>query len=168
MMYKLLMRAFPGWYRANSVYALYPFTTPEANFEAFKKLGTSQDFDFNKPSFIGPPTPITSWQGVVDVLSDQEHFHVPCEISLRNSNLSAEAHNSAGGNHTFQLTHHDYMLSGDTPANTEQRGFVKQCLYSPESGLKEVRHFYESITAELFRQHSRKVGEFYQVDIVKE
>ncbi|KAK2923217.1 hem peroxidase, animal-type [Fusarium oxysporum f. sp. vasinfectum] len=150
MMYKLLMRAFPGWYRANSVYALYPFTTPEANFEAFKKLGTSQDFDFNKPSFIGPPTPITSWQGVVDVLSDQEQFHVPW------------------GNHTFQLTHHDYMLSGDTPANTEQRGFVKQCLYSPESGLEEVRHFYESITAELFRQHSRKVGEFYQVDIVKD
>ncbi|RKK92075.1 Psi-producing oxygenase A [Fusarium oxysporum] len=168
MMYKLLMRAFPGWYRANSVYALYPFTTPEANFEVFKKLGTSQDFDFNKPSFIGPPTPITSWQGVVDVLSDQEHFHVPCEISLRNSNLSAEAHNSAGGNHTFQLTHHDYMLSGDTPANTEQRGFVKQCLYSPESGFEEVRHFYESITAELFRQHSRKVGESYQVDIVRD
>ncbi|KAF4332293.1 Psi-producing oxygenase A [Fusarium beomiforme] len=150
MMYKLLMRAFPGWYRANSVYALYPFTTPEANFEAFMKLGTSQDFDFNKPSFIGPPTPITSWQGVVDVLSDQEHFHVPW------------------GNHTFQLTHHDYMLSGDTPANTEQRGFVKQCLYSPESGLEEVRRFYESITAELFRQHSRKVGESYQVDIVRD
>ncbi|EXK24073.1 hypothetical protein FOMG_19185 [Fusarium oxysporum f. sp. melonis 26406] len=150
MMYKLLMRAFPGWYRANSVYALYPFTTPEANFEVFKKLGTSQDFDFNKPSFIGPPTPITSWQGVVDVLSDQEHFHVPW------------------GNHTFQLTHHDYMLSGDTPTNTEQRGFVKQCLYSPESGLEEVRHFYESITAELFRQHSRKVGESYQVDIVRD
>ncbi|SCO78474.1 related to Psi-producing oxygenase A [Fusarium oxysporum] len=150
MMYKLLMRAFPGWYRANSVYALYPFTTPEANFEAFMKLGTSQDFDFNKPSFIGPPTPITSWQGVVDVLSDQEHFHVPW------------------GNHTFQLTHHDYMLSRDTPANTEQRGFVKQCLYSPEGGLEEVRHFYESITAELFRQHSRKVGESYQVDIVRD
>ncbi|KAF5702892.1 fatty acid oxygenase [Fusarium mundagurra] len=150
MMYKLLMRAFPGWYRANSVYALYPFTTPEANFEAFMKLGTSQDFDFNKPSFIGPPTPITSWQGVVDVLNDQEHFHVPW------------------GNHTFQLTHHDYMLSGGTPANTEQRGFVKQCLYSPESGLEEVRHFYESITAELSRQHSRKVGESYQVDIVRD
>jgi hypothetical protein len=31
-----------------------------------------------------------------------------------------------------------------------------------------VRHFYESITAELFRQHSRKVGESYQVDIVRE
>ncbi|KAK3937994.1 heme peroxidase [Diplogelasinospora grovesii] len=150
VMYKLLMRAFPGWYRANSVYALYPFTTPEANFEAFKKLGTSQNFDFSKPSFIGPPTPITTWQGVVDVLSDQERFHVPW------------------GNHTFQLTHHDYMLSGDTTENAEQRDSVKQCLYSPENGLEEVRQFYESITAKLFRLHSRKIGESYQVDIVRD
>ncbi|KAH8800451.1 heme peroxidase family protein [Xylogone sp. PMI_703] len=150
VMYKLLMRAFPGWYRANSVYALYPFTTPEANFEAFEKLGTSQNFDFSKPSFIVPPTPITTWQGVVDVLGDQEHFHVPW------------------GDHTFQLTHHDYMLSGDAPANSEQRDFVKQCLYSPEDSLEEVRQFYESITAKLFRQHSRKIGESYQVDIVRD
>ncbi|KAH7009651.1 heme peroxidase family protein [Ilyonectria destructans] len=150
VMYKLLMRAFPGWYRANSVYALYPFTTPEANLETFKKLGTSQKFDFSKPSFVGPPAPITTWQGVVDVLGDQERFHVPW------------------GNHTFQLTHHDYMLSGEAPANTEQRNFVQKCLYSPENGLEEVRQFYEAITAKLLRQHSRKIGESYQVDIVRD
>ncbi|KAJ3453403.1 hypothetical protein MRS44_017650 [Fusarium solani] len=150
VMYKLLMRAFPGWYRSNSVYALYPFTVPEANLEAFKKLGTSQNFDYSKPSFIEQPTPITTWQGVVDVLSDQERFHVPW------------------GNHTFQLTHHDYMLSGDALANAEQRQFVKQCLYSPEKGLEEVRQFYESITATLLRQHGRKIGESYQVDIVRD
>ncbi|EFY88096.1 heme peroxidase family protein [Metarhizium acridum CQMa 102] len=148
VMYKLLMRAFPGWYRANSIYALYPFTTPEANLETFKKLGTSQRFDFGKPSFIGRPTPITTWQGVVDVLSDQERFHVPW------------------GNHTFQLTHHDYMLSGDAPANTEQRHFVQKCLYSPENGLEEVKQFYESITAKLIRQHSHKIGESHQMDIL--
>lgn len=78
-MYKLLMRAFPGWYRANSVYALYPFTVPQATLETSKKLGTSQDLDFSKPSFVGPPSPIVTWQGVIDVLSDQERFHVPCE-----------------------------------------------------------------------------------------
>jgi hypothetical protein len=84
------------------------------------------------------------------------------------SEFSSVAHNSAGGDHTFQLTKHDYMLSGDTPSNSEQRDFVQQCLYSPESALKEVREFYESTTAKLFRQHSRKVGESYQVDIVRQ
>lgn len=78
-MYKLLMRAFPGWYRANSVYALYPFTTVEGNLEILQDRSTAKDFDFNKPSLISPPIPITSWKGVVDVLSDQEHFKVPCE-----------------------------------------------------------------------------------------
>ncbi|CAH0021704.1 unnamed protein product [Clonostachys rhizophaga] len=150
VMYKLLMRAFPGWYRANSVYALYPFTVPEATLEISKNLGTSQNLDFSKPSFVGPPSPIVTWQGVVDVLSDQERFHVPW------------------GNHTFQLTHHGYMLSGDTPADTEQRNFVKGCLYSPEKGLEEVRQFYESITAKLIRRNSRNIGESYQVDIVKD
>lgn len=150
VMYKLLMRAFPGWYRANSVYALYPFTTPGGNKEAFEKLGNMQDFDFGKPAYNGPPLPITTWQGVVDTLNNQAHFRVPW------------------GPHTFQLTQHDYMLSGDAPANTCQRGLVKECLYSPKDGLDQVRRFYEATTAKLIRQHSRKVGGLYQVDIVRD
>lgn len=80
-MYKLLMRAFPSWYRANSIYALFPFTTVEGNREILQKQGTEKEFDFSKPSFIGPPIPVTTWQGVVNVLSDQEHFKVPCKSS---------------------------------------------------------------------------------------
>jgi hypothetical protein len=81
-MHKLLMRAFPGWYRANSVYALYPFTTPEGTKEIFTKQGTLQEFDFGLPAYIGPPRPITTWQGAVDTLKDQEHFRVPCKLLL--------------------------------------------------------------------------------------
>ncbi|KAL4724429.1 hypothetical protein ACLX1H_009043 [Fusarium chlamydosporum] len=139
VMYKLLMRAFPGWYRANSVFALYPFTTPEGNKEIFDKLGTSQDLDFNKPMFVGPPKPITTWQGVVNALESRAQFHVPW------------------GQHTFQLTHHDYMLSGDSPANAQQRTEVQKCLYSPENGLEQVKQFYEQVTANLIRQNSRRI-----------
>lgn len=80
-MYKLLMQAFPGWYRGNSVQALYPFTTVEANRQILKKRGTvgNFDFDFEVPSFVGPPKIVRSWQGVVDVLCDQERFELPCE-----------------------------------------------------------------------------------------
>jgi len=79
VLYKLLMRAFPGWYRANSVYALYPFTTVEGTREILRKNGTIDTFDFSEPSFVGPPTPVVTWQGVVNVLNDQEHFKVPCK-----------------------------------------------------------------------------------------
>ncbi|KAH7325577.1 heme peroxidase family protein [Stachybotrys elegans] len=150
VMYKLLMRAFPGWYRSNSIYALYPFTTPTANRETFETLGTAHTFDFNKPSFIGPPTPIITWEGVTNVLKDQENFHVPW------------------GDHTFQLTGHGYMLSGDTPNDKKQREFVETCLYSPKTGLDEVRQFYESITSKLFQDKSLPLRGSYQVDIVKD
>ncbi|PKK42132.1 hypothetical protein CI102_14625 [Trichoderma harzianum] len=150
VMYKLLMRAFPGWYRANSVFALYPFTTPEGNKEIFDKLGTLHGLDFNKPTFIGLPKPITTWQGVVNALENQAQFRVPW------------------GPHTFQLIHHDYMLSSDTPANAQQRTKVQKCLYSPENGLEQVKQFYEQVTANLIRQNSRRIGGSYQIDVVKD
>jgi len=78
------------------------------------------------------------------------------------------ADNLKGGKHTSELTHHDYMLSGDTVANTQQRLFVRECLYKPEHGLDEVRQFYESITTTLIRKHSHKLGGSYQMDIVAE
>lgn len=78
-MYKLLMRAFPGWYRANSVYALYPFTTPEGNKEIFQKKTELPELNYSKPVFVGPPQPVATWQGVVDTLQNQAQFHVPCQ-----------------------------------------------------------------------------------------
>lgn len=64
-----------------------------------------------------------------------------------------------GGKHTFQLTQHDYMLSGDSVANGKQREFVKSCLYKPENALDEVRKFYEAITLSLIQRHSHKIGD---------
>ncbi|KAL2826654.1 heme peroxidase [Aspergillus cavernicola] len=150
VMYKLLMRAFPGWYQPNSVYALYPFTTPEGNCEIFTKYGRAETLDFKRPSYIRPPVPVTTWKGVVDLLDDQKHFHVPW------------------GPHTFQLTQHDYMLSGDSTANANQRTFVLERLYRPSDGLEQVQRFYESTTADLIRRNSRKLGNSYQIDIVRD
>jgi hypothetical protein len=164
-MHKLLMQAFPGWYKPNSVYALYPFTTVKGNSEILQKKGTANNFDFNKPSFVAPPIPITTWQGVVDVLHNQEQFKVPCTYP---QTWTLRPNSFTGGRHTFEVTQHDYMLSGDSTANAQQRAFIKGCLYKPENGLAEVRQFYESITEKLIHQHSRKVAGSYQVDIVAE
>lgn len=83
-MYKLLMRAFPGFYRANSVYALYPFSTPDRIEEIFTQHGTPHNIPLNysAPSPIGNPIPVLTWRGVVDVLHDQQRFKVPCKSSL--------------------------------------------------------------------------------------
>lgn len=60
------------------------------------------------------------------------------------------------------------MLSGDSPADAKQRDLVKECLYKPEKGLDEVRQFYESVTTDLIRQRSLKLGRSYHLDIVRE
>ncbi|KAK4038097.1 heme peroxidase [Parachaetomium inaequale] len=39
-----------------------------------------------------------------------------------------QLYSSFGGRRMLQLTHLDYMLSGDTAANTHQRLLVKECL----------------------------------------
>lgn len=60
------------------------------------------------------------------------------------------------------------MLSGDSPANAQQRTEVQKCLYSPANGLEQVQRFYEQVTANLIRQNSRRIGGSYQIDVVKE
>ncbi|KUI64277.1 Psi-producing oxygenase A [Cytospora mali] len=152
VMYKLLMRAFPGWYRANSVYALYPFSTPDRMKDIFTRHGTPNKIplSYAPPVFIGAPTPVATWKGVVDVLHDQQRFKVPW------------------GDHTYQLTGHDYMLSGDKPANDKQRNEVREALYRPSHTLEDVRNFYEIVTADLIRKNKRRLGQVYQIDIVKD
>ncbi|GAB1213293.1 hypothetical protein ATERTT37_002442 [Aspergillus terreus] len=80
-MYKLLMRAFPRYYAPNSVYALYPFTTPQQVRESFGKQAASGDLDYNVPSFQGP------WAQLIDLyLSDKYYVHWPDIQRLARSN----------------------------------------------------------------------------------
>ncbi|KAH6690332.1 heme peroxidase [Plectosphaerella plurivora] len=150
VMYKLLMRAFPSYYRANSVYAMYPFTVPSRTKENFATIPNMPVLDYLAPQYVANPTPVFSWKAVTEILSDQAQFRVPW------------------GPHTFQLTGHDYMLSGDTRANACQREVVKKCLYSPQDGMAQVRSFYEKTTTAYLRKYSRKLGSSFEVDIVKE
>ena len=52
-MYKLLMKAFPGVYRPDSVYALFPFTIPQENRRILQTLGEDGIYNFEKPLSTG-------------------------------------------------------------------------------------------------------------------
>ena len=83
VMYKLLMKAFPNFYKGNSVYALYPFTVPKQMMQALKDLGQESDFDdrrpCHKPLYCAQ---VTSYQGVKEILQNHDKFHVPCESTI--------------------------------------------------------------------------------------
>jgi hypothetical protein len=74
-----------------------------------------------------------------------------------------------GGPHTKYLTGQDYMLSGDAPANAEQRKFVDNAVYCPKNhGQDEIRQFYETLTTKLVKKHSNKLRNTYTLDAVRE
>ncbi|KIW60956.1 hypothetical protein PV05_01130 [Exophiala xenobiotica] len=146
-MYKLLMRALPFYYRGNSVYAMFPFTVPGENQRILAKVGKEQDYNFERPSYVGPPISIRSWKAVTEILGDQASFKVPW------------------GPHTYYLTHHDYMLSGDEPDNAAQRKEVQKDIYCPVNGLRQIQTFYEDLTTQLVVVRSERLrGEWYQLD----
>jgi len=83
VMYKLLMKAFPNFYKGNSVYALYPFTVPKQMKQALTELGQESDFDFRRPCYKPLwSAQITSYNGVKKILQDHDNFHVPCKIIM--------------------------------------------------------------------------------------
>jgi hypothetical protein len=89
VMYNLLMRALPFYYRGNSVYAMFPLVVPEENRKILKKLKKDQDYNFDRPSFIGMPTTVKTWEGVTSVLSDQAGFKVPCTSDIMLNMIAA-------------------------------------------------------------------------------
>ncbi|KAL4739296.1 heme peroxidase [Aspergillus similis] len=176
VMYKLLMRAFPGWYDPNSVYALYPFTTPAKNKEVFEKYGRADTLEFKRPEYTRPPVAITSRKGVVELLNNPKVFHVPCMLAILPCIIRFRSWFRysltgwyIGGKNTFRITKHDYMLSGDSAANAEQRTFMAERLYRVPDALEQVQRFYESITADLIRRNSKQLGNSScQIDIVRD
>ncbi|KAK5077874.1 hypothetical protein LTR64_003725 [Lithohypha guttulata] len=150
-MYNVIMRALPNWYRGNSVYAMYPLTVPKENEKIHEKLGVKDLYDYQRPSLVQVPTSIKTWAGAVSVLNNPKDFRVPW------------------GPHTFYLTGHDYMLSGDKPANAEQREHVHRALYCPVNWQREIRKFYEALTTQLVEIKSEKLrGKWYQLDACRD
>lgn len=149
VIYKLLMRAYPGFYVDNSVYALFPFTIPSETRKILQTLGNEQEYDFSPPSFVSAPISIASWTGVTSVLDDKTKFKVPW------------------GPRIWFLTGHDYMLSDDSEASARQKRSVQHALYQPPDGMDEIRQFYETLTMQLVRQNSAKLGKIYRLDAVR-
>lgn len=151
-MYKLLMKAFPGWFEFNSVYALYPLTVPKHTVKLLTEQGIISQFTSNPPKKPVPELAFCSKANVQRILGDQKTFKVVWGAAI--SRLSGGV---------------DYMLSADKPANTVQRNAVIKALYTDvPKGMDEVWDFYVRFTEKLLAERSYQLGDFYQVDAVRE
>ena len=151
-MYKLLMCAFPGWYKFNSIYAMFPFSIPEKSRNVLEHNGTLSLYSFDRPSPPAKPTlVISSYDACIRVLNDQEHFKVgwgPAIMDLTGGDIGRE-----------------YMLSGDT---AEQYAKLHKEIIGVDGSEKAIWDFYVQITEELIKGTSFAVGNYFEMDAVRE
>jgi hypothetical protein len=156
--YKLFYNAFPNHFsgRGNSIYAHFPFTTPKKNEEILTKLGRAHLFDFSRPKRIPDLVVIDTYKAAVQILEDKETYRVTWGDAI--AYMVKHPGASYGAN---------YCLAGDGAANKKSRDLVMHGLY-PSKWKSEVKKFYEDITTQLLRRNAYRIGNKYQVDIIRD
>jgi hypothetical protein len=154
VMYKLLMKAFPNFYKGNSVYAMYPFTVPEQQMVALERMGMADDFDDSPPRFKAPFTAhVTTHKDIIKILNNHQDFHVPW------------------GPHIKAITKADiYMLGSDNQhAFAQHKQWMDAMnVHDDSEPLRDIRTLFERITTDLLRERTVKTRNGYQVDAVAE
>ncbi|KAF2497886.1 hypothetical protein BU16DRAFT_548887 [Lophium mytilinum] len=150
--YKLFLRAFPDHFEQNSVYAHYPFTTPDAMKDVLVDLHKDHLYNFDKPKFTPHPHIILGYEAATKILGDKDTFKV-----------------TWGKNIEFLMGSpaKDFMLAGDGPKNAESRKMMKDALYTKDWNA-EVKAYYETTTKKLLKEKSAKIADFTQVDIIRD
>jgi hypothetical protein len=150
VMYKLLMRAFPRWYKFNSVYAMFPFSVPEKTREVLEKMGTLSLYSFDKP--LPPAKPmvfISSYDACIRVLNDQEHFKMGWGPGIKG------------------FTGGECMLSGDTKATADQHAQLHDEIMEVGGSEKAIWDCYVKITDELIKSTSFPIENYFEMDAVR-
>lgn len=159
MFYKLIHRAFPGWFEYNSYHVMQPMFTRKRNQEIAEELGTAWMFNPKEP---GPPPGlkiVADHATIVGILKDQGNFKAPWVKSL--NEMLADR----------KKTFSDFMLGGDDPVNTEQRNLVHSIVYDPKEFPKILskavqEHGKRFLEAETFKFQGE--NQFNQIDIIRE
>jgi len=144
------MRAFPGWYEYNSIYALFPLTIPSENKKILTDLGKVSWYSFKPPSAPTRPYVVSTARAARMILTHPlacRLVWVKAISDLTGESLSAEGRVNAGVD--------DKLL--------------KEVFYDDASkGLEEIWNFYIKRTTQLLREKSCRCKDYSQVDIIRE
>ena len=157
-MHRLLMRAFPGYYAFNSVYAMYPFTLPDKTRETLSTSGTLSSYSFDlpkKPPFsiatLNSMTYISDYHALIRVLNDHDTFKEIWGPAIK------------------ELTGTMYMLGWDTPESTDQHTRLHKEIYGADGSSKAMRDYFENITLDLIKRKGYQLGGgVMEMDAVRE
>lgn len=150
MLYRLIHRAFPKWFKFNSLYVMQPMYLPSMNLEIARQFGT---IDLYSPDPPAPPPKTTilfTHAAISALLNDQKNFKVKYGLQLPD------------------LVFPEYMLQGDGAANRENHSFVAQRMLNVPGGLDLYKKSFEQTMRKILTREAYKLGDYYQVDITKE
>lgn len=140
--YKLATRAFPNWFKADSIYAHYPMTIPSENRNIMKNLGREQDYSYDRPSYTPPRVNLVSHQNAKLVLDSQKDFKASWSRTMTE-------------------------LFGKGEWDAKQRQALGQA-FNTEDFPKLVKKFYEETTLRLIQEKGAKLANVNQIDITRD
>ncbi|KAG9187359.1 hypothetical protein G6011_05230 [Alternaria panax] len=150
VMYKLLMRVFPEYYRGNSIYTQYPLTIPPEMKIRQKSLGREKEFDYGRPCYGSPPTVITDYKMILRILRDQTLYTTAWTLTLR------------------QLGYQEYVLIGDNPAASKHQNIIRQAVLGPKDSIDIFAHFLNLSTTQLVQTESKWLRKIAEIDLIKD
>lgn len=138
---KLFLRAFPGHFRANSVYAHYPMVIPSENRRILTAINRADLFTWDRPAFEPAYVEVTSYGGAKQMLDG----------------AGADKYKDVWGATFGALT--GRKGSWSPPADTKLSG---------DGWEGSVREFYAHIMEQLFSEKSYVLGGRRFVDVVRD
>ncbi|OOQ87882.1 Linoleate 10R-lipoxygenase [Penicillium brasilianum] len=140
--YKLATRAFPNWFKPDSIYAHYPMTIPSENRNIMKNLGREQDYSYDPPSFTPSRINLTSHQNAKLVLENQKDFKPAWSGAMEE-------------------------LFGKGEFDAQQREAMGKA-FNTEDFPTLVKKFYEDVTLRLIKEKGAKLAGINQIDITRD
>ncbi|KAJ8071100.1 hypothetical protein OCU04_001441 [Sclerotinia nivalis] len=162
MLYKLILRAFPNYFEGNSIYAHFPFTTPQVNLEIQKSLGREGLYSWEVPKKKSELSSVQSWEECKGILEDSVNWKVTWgpPISVLTSQESSDSSKPVTPSAVLP-----FCLAGDAPVNATSRSLIISSFYDLPTGhdhkndkehpdwSSALTQFYTDNTADLFEKH---------------
>ncbi|KAF7872129.1 hypothetical protein EAF04_003054 [Stromatinia cepivora] len=162
VLYKLVLRAFPNYFQGNSIYAHFPFVTPQVNLEIQKSLGREGLYSWEVPKKKAELSSVESWEKCKGILEDSVNWKVTWgpPISVLTSQESSDSSKTVTPPAILP-----FCLAGDAPINATSRSLITSSFYDLPTGhghkndkehpdwSSAITQFYTDNTADLFKKH---------------
>ncbi|KAJ3844035.1 heme peroxidase [Lentinula raphanica] len=134
---KLLTRHLPRHYPYNSVYACYPFFTPQKMKESLTRRKLADQYTFIRPVPARIPKVLNTFTGITAVFNDPARFHTAYEMS------------GLGNGYGFMLA-----FDADVKKHDTDKALALHALFPTQDSLDSYRRWYKENVTQRIKERS--------------